>query len=204
MFIWLSRTWIETFVDFRLDRIIFYSISFRLWTIRSIKSSYDMKSCQSCWSVNTWQCKLNNEILCCRLWSWVNSIIALKNCVESNDVIVKCADFQYRRCYFILIDFICDYEKKMIITDVKTISTALFVKYRQKSERISTINDYFVRTKQLNFTFVDSVSKTSSKQTINEFMMSNVLFKNMISWTFTKSWWLIFFINYWRTWWCTS
>ncbi len=63
---------------------------------------------------------MNNEILYCRLWSWINSIVTLKNCVESNDMIVKCVDFQYRRCYFILIDFICDYEKQMIIIDVKS------------------------------------------------------------------------------------
>jgi hypothetical protein len=66
LFIWLSKIWIEKFVNFRFNRVVFYSISSWLWTARSIKSSYDMKSCQLCWNVNIWQCKLNNEILCCR------------------------------------------------------------------------------------------------------------------------------------------
>ncbi len=58
IFIWfvymIIETWIETFVDLKFDRIMFYSISFRLWTVRLIKSSYDITSCQSCWNVNTW------------------------------------------------------------------------------------------------------------------------------------------------------
>ncbi len=147
---------------------------------------------------------MNNEIFCCRFWSWINSIITLKNCVESNDMIVKCADFQYRRCYFILIDFIYDYEKQMIITDVKNDQHCIICQVSSK-ERKNLDDKWSFRTHEtFNLKFVDNVSKTSSKQTINEFMMSNVLFKNMISWTFTKSWWLIFFINYWKTWWCTS
>jgi hypothetical protein len=126
-----------------------------------------MKSCQSCWSVNTWQCRLNNEILCCRLRSWVNSIIALKNCVKSNDMIVRCVDSQYRRCYLILIDFICDYEKQVIIIDIKSDQHCIICQVSSK-ERKNLDDKWSLRThettqSQIRRQRLENIVKTNDK-----------------------------------------
>ena len=60
-------------------------------------------------------------------------------------MIVRCANNQYCQCFFIIVDFICDYEKQIVITNVKNnrhcaICQIFFEKRKQLTKK------WFVRT----------------------------------------------------------
>jgi hypothetical protein len=43
----------------------------------------------------------------------------IKNCVQRKNIVIRCANKRFRRCIFWMTNFVCDYEKQMLIVDVK-------------------------------------------------------------------------------------
>lgn len=39
--------------------------------------------------------------------------------MQNEKIIIYCANIQYWQCFFIVTNFICDYEKQIVITNVK-------------------------------------------------------------------------------------
>jgi hypothetical protein len=44
----------------------------------------------------------------------------IKNCVQRKNVVIRCANEEFRRCIFLIASFICDYEEQILIIDVKS------------------------------------------------------------------------------------
>jgi hypothetical protein len=51
------------------------------------------------------------------LMKWLTII---KNFSQTKKMLIRCVDARIRRCVSIIIDFICDYEKQILITDIKS------------------------------------------------------------------------------------
>jgi hypothetical protein len=43
----------------------------------------------------------------------------IKNCVQRKNVVIRCANERFRRCISLIANFVCNYEKQMLIIDVK-------------------------------------------------------------------------------------
>jgi hypothetical protein len=50
------------------------------------------------------------------LMKWLTII---KNLLQTKKMLIRCVDARIRRCVSIIIDFICDYEEQILITDIK-------------------------------------------------------------------------------------
>jgi hypothetical protein len=104
------------FVENKRDRTVCFSILFSLClsTIMiSSKQTYDIRLYRSCWNVST-SCIINFE----KYIYWF--AVAIKNCLRTQDITFRRANRKYRRCFFIIAKFICDYEERIIITNIKS------------------------------------------------------------------------------------
>jgi hypothetical protein len=131
----------------------------------------------------------------------VNVIVAIQKCVKSNDFLMKCVDSQYRRCFSLLSKFVCDYEKQIIITNVKSEQHCIICRISSE-ERKNLESTWSRRTHestraQLRQQYIENINKIDDRwiheirnfvwshdlMNIHEIMMINVLhqlLKNMI------------------------
>ncbi len=102
--------------EIKLVRMIFCLILFFMLSILKRikwKRKFDMKVDHSCSNVSGW----NLFSKCRMLMSFFFSII--KNCAQRKNVVIRCANERFRRCISLIANFVCDYEKQMLIIDVK-------------------------------------------------------------------------------------
>ncbi len=124
---------------------------------------------------------------------WFNIAITIKKILRKNDILIKCANFKYRRCFSIIADFICDYEKQIIIIEIKNEQHCIICRvslkarknlmiiysYRthewtqhqiqqQKNEHVNKTNDDWIHE-------ISNFAWKHDMMNIHEIMMLNVL-----------------------------
>ncbi len=59
----------------------------------------------------------------------------IKNCVQRNDVVIRCANERFRRCISLIANFVCDYEKQILIIDVKSEQHCIICRVSSKTQK---------------------------------------------------------------------
>ncbi len=60
---------------------------------------------------------------------------AIKDCVERNDVIVRCANERFRKCILLIANFVCYYKKQILIIDVKSEQHCIICRVSSKTRK---------------------------------------------------------------------
>jgi hypothetical protein len=61
--------------------------------------------------------------------------LVIKDCVQKENVMIRCANKQFRRCIFLIANFVCDYEEQMLIIDVKNEQHCIICRVSSKARK---------------------------------------------------------------------
>jgi hypothetical protein len=118
------------------------------------------------------------------LMKWLTII---KNLLQTKKMLIRCTDARIWRCVSILIDFICDYEEQILITNIKneqqcSICQMSFDEHKnlKKNDRIAFMN------LSKNKFIINEKEKLRNEKTI-KFMKWEISFKNIIWLIYMKS-----------------
>jgi hypothetical protein len=59
----------------------------------------------------------------------------IKDCVQKKNVVIRCANERSRRCISLIANFVCDYEKQMLIIDVKNEQHCIICRVSSKARK---------------------------------------------------------------------
>ncbi len=59
----------------------------------------------------------------------------IKDCVQKKNVVIRCANEQFRRCISLIANFVCDYEEQMLIIDVKSEQHCIICRVLSKARK---------------------------------------------------------------------
>jgi hypothetical protein len=126
------------------------------------------------------------------LMKWLTII---KNLLQTKKMLIRCVNARIQWCVSIIIDFICDYEEQILITNIKNEQQCSIYQMSfderenlKKNERIALMN------LSKNRFVINEKKKLRNEKTI-KFMKWKISFKNIIWLIYMKSWWWTFFIN---------
>jgi hypothetical protein len=59
----------------------------------------------------------------------------IKDCDQRENVVIRCANERFQRCILLIANFVCDYEKQMLIIDVKSEQHCIICRVSSKVRR---------------------------------------------------------------------
>ncbi len=69
----------------------------------------------------------------------------IKDCVQRENVVIRCANERSRRCILLIASFVCDYEEQMLIIDVKNEQHCIICRVSSKARK-NLEDDWSLRT----------------------------------------------------------
>jgi hypothetical protein len=133
------------------------------------------------------------------LMKWLTII---RNLLQMKKILIRCVDARTRRCVSIIIDFICDYEEQILITNIKNEQQCSICQMSFDERENLKKNDFIAFMNLSKDRFVINEKKKLRNERRIEFMKWEISSENIIWLIYMKSWWWTFFINWWKKWLC--
>ncbi len=126
------------------------------------------------------------------LMKWLTII---RNLLQTKKMLIRCVDARIRRCVLIIIDFICNYEEQILITNIKNKQQCSICQMSFDERENLRKNDCIAFMNLSKDKFVINEKKKLRNERTIEFMKWEISSESIIWLIYMRSWWWTFFIN---------